>query len=96
MRKEFGYVVAVKDVSFEAQAGQIFGLLGPNGAGKSITIGCLSGLLQPTSGTVSVLGHDVCARANASHAATRRRPAQHRNGRKQEENWDGSGRGERI
>ena len=48
--KQYGDLVAVSDVSFEAAEGSVFGLLGPNGAGKSTTINCISGLLQPTSG----------------------------------------------
>ena len=59
LRKEYDGLVAVDDVSFEARPGQIFGLLGPNGAGKSTTIGCISGLLTPTSGAVRVQGYDV-------------------------------------
>ncbi len=59
LRKQFGQLMAVEDVSFDAPAGKIFGLLGPNGAGKSTTINCIAGLLTPTSGTVSVQGHDV-------------------------------------
>ena len=47
LRKEFGDLVAVDDVSFTARPGEIFGLLGPNGAGKSTTIACISGLLRP-------------------------------------------------
>jgi len=57
--KRYGDLVAVDGVTFTAEAGKIFGLLGPNGAGKSTTIGCISGLLTPTSGRVAVLGHDV-------------------------------------
>ncbi len=59
LRKTYGDLVAVDGVSFTAHAGSIFGLLGPNGAGKSTTIGCLSGLLRPTGGRVSVMGHDI-------------------------------------
>jgi ABC-2 type transport system ATP-binding protein len=59
--KRYGELVAVDGVTFTAEPGKIFGLLGPNGAGKSTTIGCISGLLAPTSGRVSVLGHDVIA-----------------------------------
>lgn len=59
LRKQFGQLTAIEDISFTARAGQIFGLLGPNGAGKSTTINCIAGLLTPTSGTVRVRGHDV-------------------------------------
>ena len=61
LRKQYGDLVAVGGVSFEAKSGEIFGLLGPNGAGKSTTIGCISGLHSPTSGRVRLLGHDVVA-----------------------------------
>jgi ABC-2 type transport system ATP-binding protein len=66
LRKEFGDLVAVDDVSFTAEGGAIFGLLGPNGAGKSTTIGCISGLLRPDGGRVSVMGHDVAGRGTAA------------------------------
>jgi ABC-2 type transport system ATP-binding protein len=59
LRKQYGDLVAVDGLTFSAPAGTIFGLLGPNGAGKSTAIGCISGLLTPTSGRVAVLGHDV-------------------------------------
>jgi ABC-2 type transport system ATP-binding protein len=54
--KAFGDVQAVADVSFEVQAGEIFGLLGPNGAGKTTTIRMLLDIFQPDSGEVSVFG----------------------------------------
>ena len=63
LRKQYGDLVAVDDVSFTAEEGRIFGLLGPNGAGKTTTIGCISGLLKPTSGRITVTGHDVVADA---------------------------------
>ncbi|MGB5815765.1 MAG: ATP-binding cassette domain-containing protein [Thermoanaerobaculia bacterium] len=59
LRKEYGSLTAVDGVSFTAEGAAIFGLLGPNGAGKSTTIGCISGLLQPTAGRIRVMGHDV-------------------------------------
>jgi ABC-2 type transport system ATP-binding protein len=59
LRKQYGDLVAVDDVSFTAERGRIFGLLGPNGAGKTTTISCISGLLKPTSGRITVSGHDV-------------------------------------
>ena len=52
-------VVAVNDVSFEIQSGEIFGILGPNGSGKSTLVRLVATLLQPDGGTVTVLGHDV-------------------------------------
>jgi ABC-2 type transport system ATP-binding protein len=57
--KQYGDFTAVDDVSFSAEAGHVFGLLGPNGAGKSTAINCISGLLTPTTGRISVSGHDV-------------------------------------
>ena len=63
IRKSFGERIAVDGVSFVAQEGAVFGLLGPNGAGKSTTIGCISGLLAPSSGRIRVCGHDVVQEA---------------------------------
>ena len=57
--KEYGDLTAVDNLSLRAEPGKIFGLLGPNGAGKSTTIGCISGLLAPSRGSVKVMGHDV-------------------------------------
>jgi ABC-2 type transport system ATP-binding protein len=54
--KSYGRTVAVEDLSFSVRAGSMFGFLGPNGSGKSTTIGCLTGLLDPTSGQVELLG----------------------------------------
>ncbi|MGF1507889.1 MAG: ABC transporter ATP-binding protein [Myxococcota bacterium] len=59
LSKRFGELVAVDKISFTARGGEIFGLLGPNGAGKSTTIGCISGLLKPSTGRVRLMGHDV-------------------------------------
>ncbi|WP_084075286.1 ABC transporter ATP-binding protein [Demequina sp. NBRC 110052] len=58
LTKRFGDVVAVDDVTFEIERGEIFGFLGPNGAGKSTTIRCLLDLIRPTSGSCRVLGLD--------------------------------------
>jgi ABC-2 type transport system ATP-binding protein len=57
-RKTYGSVVAVDDVSFEVDDGEIFGLIGPNGAGKTTTMECVEGLRSPDRGTISVLGLD--------------------------------------
>lgn len=57
--KDFGEVRAVDDVSFEVEAGKIFGLIGPNGAGKTTILRIISTLLRATSGSVKVFGHRV-------------------------------------
>ncbi len=57
-RKAYGNFVAVDNISFAVQPGEIFGLLGPNGAGKTTTLECLEGLRQPDSGTLQVAGTD--------------------------------------
>jgi ABC-2 type transport system ATP-binding protein len=56
VRKTYGRTVAVDEVSFDVQAGEIFGLIGPNGAGKTTTMECVEGLRTPDRGTISVLG----------------------------------------
>jgi ABC-2 type transport system ATP-binding protein len=58
IRKTYGRLVAVDDVSFEVVRGEIFGLIGPNGAGKTTTLECVEGIRRPDSGSVSVLGFD--------------------------------------
>jgi ABC-2 type transport system ATP-binding protein len=58
LHKRYGGTVAVDDVSFEVERGEIFGILGPNGAGKTTTVECVEGLRTPDRGTVSVLGLD--------------------------------------
>lgn len=59
LSRRFGNLVAVKDVSFQVHRGEIFGVLGANGAGKSTTIRMLCGLLDPTSGSGTVVGYDI-------------------------------------
>lgn len=59
LRKSFNDFVAVDGVSFEVKPGEVLGFLGPNGAGKSTTMKMLTGFLAPSSGEVSVMGHDV-------------------------------------
>src|SRR5512135_2342562 len=54
-----GEVHAVRGINFECRAGEIFGLLGANGAGKTTTLRMLSTILVPSSGTATILGHDV-------------------------------------
>jgi ABC-2 type transport system ATP-binding protein len=57
--KKYGDLVAVNDVSFTMQEGEVFGLLGPNGAGKSTIISMLTCLFPPTKGSIRIFGHDV-------------------------------------
>jgi len=59
LRKRYGGVEAARGVSFEIQAGEIFGLLGANGAGKTTTLECMLGLREPDSGTIEVCGFDA-------------------------------------
>lgn len=61
LSKRYGSVVALDDVSFTADSGEILGLLGPNGAGKSTTMNIITGYLSSTSGTVTVEGIDILA-----------------------------------
>ena len=56
LKKTYGDLVAVDDLSFDVKPGETLGLLGPNGAGKTTTIGMLIGLLDPTSGSISIDG----------------------------------------
>ena len=58
VRKAYGQTVAVDEVSFEVDDGEIFGLIGPNGAGKTTTMECIEGLRKPDQGTISVLDLD--------------------------------------
>jgi ABC-2 type transport system ATP-binding protein len=58
VRKTYGPMVAVDEVSFDVNDGEIFGLIGPNGAGKTTTMECIEGLRTPDRGTISVLGLD--------------------------------------
>ncbi len=58
IRKTYGSTVAVDEVSFEVNDGEIFGLIGPNGAGKTTTMECIEGLRTPDQGAISVLGLD--------------------------------------
>ncbi|MFX0170747.1 MAG: ABC transporter ATP-binding protein [Candidatus Hodarchaeota archaeon] len=62
--KKFGDITAVDSLSFEVEAGELFGLLGPNGAGKTTTINILTGLLKPTSGKAIVSGYNVLKQTN--------------------------------
>ncbi len=63
LTRRFGELTAVDDVTFSVAQGQFFGFLGPNGAGKSTTIKMLTGLLEPTAGTMAILGQPFGAGA---------------------------------
>src|SRR5438552_17827437 len=67
--KRYGPTVAVENLSLSVRAGTMFGFLGPNGSGKSTTIGCMTGLLDPTSGQIELLGETF----TAENAATKRK-----------------------
>ncbi len=59
LSKRYGGLTAVDDISFSVSPGEVLGFLGPNGAGKSTTMKMITGFLTPTSGSISVCGHDV-------------------------------------
>jgi len=63
VKRYAGNVLAVDDISFQVQSGEIFGFLGPNGAGKSTIVAMLTTLLRPTAGSATVGGYDVARQA---------------------------------
>lgn len=65
LSKDFGHVVAVNKLDLDVPKSRIYGFLGPNGSGKSTTIRMLCGLLTPTAGDISVLGHEIPRDAEA-------------------------------
>jgi ABC-2 type transport system ATP-binding protein len=67
LRKTYGALAAVDDVSFTVAEGEIFGILGPNGAGKTTTVECAIGLRSPDSGTIRLLGLDPHADREQVH-----------------------------
>jgi sodium transport system ATP-binding protein len=68
LKKHFGSVLAVQDVSFSAADGTVTGLLGPNGAGKTTSLRMIYGLVKPDSGKIEVDGHDAVANPLAAQA----------------------------
>lgn len=61
LSKEFGHFAAVKDLTFSVSPGEVLGFLGPNGAGKTTTMRMITGFIAPSSGSVSIYGHDIQA-----------------------------------
>src|SRR5689334_6814750 len=59
LTKAFGPKLAVNNISFSVERGEVLGFLGPNGAGKSTSMRMITGFIPPTSGSVSIGGHDV-------------------------------------
>ncbi|MDB5475826.1 MAG: transporter, ATPase subunit [Phenylobacterium sp.] len=70
LRKTFGALRAVDDISFEVRPGEIVGLVGPNGAGKTTTINMILGVLQPTAGGVTIDGVDLARHRSQALAQT--------------------------
>ena len=60
LRKTFGDFVAVDSIDLTVKRGEIFGFLGPNGSGKTTTIRMLCGVIEPSGGTATVMGYDIC------------------------------------
>ncbi len=69
LTKHYDGLVAVDDLSFSVQPGEVLGFLGPNGAGKSTTMRMIAGFITPTAGTASICGHDVLSEPLAAKAA---------------------------
>jgi ABC-2 type transport system ATP-binding protein len=67
LRKTYGTLTAVDDVSFSVAEGEIFGILGPNGAGKTTTVECAIGLRSPDAGTIRLMGLDPLTQRDAVH-----------------------------
>ena len=63
LSKTYDERVAVRDLSFTVQAGEVLGLVGPNGAGKTTTMRAIAGIHSPTGGTLRIAGHDVVREA---------------------------------
>src|SRR5258708_55542 len=66
LKKYYGSVRAVEDISLTIKKGEIFGFLGPNGSGKTKTIGMILGLIYPTAGSVEVFGQPVTPERNGA------------------------------
>jgi len=69
LTKKYQWLLAVDDLSFSAEPGEVLGFLGPNGAGKTTTMRMIAGFITPTSGSASICGHDVLSAPLAAKAA---------------------------
>ena len=69
LTRNYGAFTAVNRISFTVNPGEVLGLVGPNGAGKTTTLRCLSGIIAPSLGTVSIAGHDIQRDAVAAKQA---------------------------
>ena len=63
LSKYYGPVIAIRDLSFSVEKGEILGFLGPNGAGKTTVINLLTGVLRPSAGRILLEGEDITALA---------------------------------
>ena len=70
LSKTFDRLTAVDKIDLQVQQGEILGFLGPNGAGKTTTIKMIAGLLQPSSGAISICGHDMASEAKRCRELT--------------------------
>jgi ABC-2 type transport system ATP-binding protein len=66
LTKLYGDFLAVQDLSFSVQAGEVMGLVGPNGAGKTTTLRCLAGIIPPSRGALTICGQDLLANPTAA------------------------------
>jgi ABC-2 type transport system ATP-binding protein len=69
LHKVYGDLVAVQDLTFRVEPGEVVGLVGPNGAGKTTTLHCLAGITIPTRGRVRIAGHDLATDPVAAKSA---------------------------
>ena len=66
--KKYGSVIAVDNISFKIEEGEIIGLLGPNGAGKSTTMNMITGYIEPTEGEILINGYDISKKPKKAKA----------------------------
>lgn len=84
LKKYFGSIKAVDDISFEVEKGEIFGFLGPNGAGKTTTIKCILDMIRPTDGEIKLFGKNII-----NSIKTKEKTSYVASGMKLYDNWTG-------